>query len=307
LALLPGAALADQGCGAVWFRLVPDAMGVPVHGEVSETADGWCEVRDASLGGGHDFGAVFRAELIRWRAPGLVRFLQALRVSVAPPAPPPASFDLEFEGARMGIVTGEPGYDWIVDTQTVPTRFRGDLAVVWDPSRAELDARLDLDFQGDNAIWIEATVDQTDLSSIAALQGTLGRAGLTRLWGEVTTQGLFEGFALPALAPVLLDGTADPDLVVEANRILAAQAIRDLPPAIFSNPTKADLLELLAELPNPSGILTFEVGAEEGPGLGLPRFSRFLISGLPDSPEGLWAALDGITVTADWTPLPRPD
>jgi hypothetical protein len=197
--------MAEEGCAALWFQGVPEATGELVSGQVAEAQDGWCEVRDATIGGGHDVGSVVRAELIRWRAPGLRAFLQALRAPGSRDAPPPASFDLELEGARMAIETDDSTYDWLFDAQTVPSRFRGDLAAVWDPTARGDRRAARLDFAGDNAIRLEATVAEADLSGIAALQGTLGRAGVTRLWGEVTTQGLFENTLLMAVGPLVLD------------------------------------------------------------------------------------------------------
>jgi hypothetical protein len=167
---------------------------------------------------------------------------------------------------------------------------------------AGLELRLDLDIPHGNAIRAKAMLDGVDLSSPASMQASLGGAALTRLSAQVTTRDLFETRVLPALAPMLMGDLTDPEEMVRRQRVLAQVQIGRLPTGIFPDPTQAELLELLGELPNPSGTLSLEVVAVQGGGLGLPRFSRFVMSGLPDTPEELWPALDGVTVSANWAP-----
>jgi hypothetical protein len=147
-------------------------------------------------------------------------------------------------------------------------------------------------------------MEGADLSSLAALQASLGRVALSRLSARITTRDLFETRILPVLAPVAIGDVRQPEAVLLQERLRARVAIERLPPEIFPDPTRAELYELLTTLPNPSGTLSLEVETGTGGGLGLPRFSRFLLSGLPSSAEEMWPALAGVTVSADWAADP---
>ena len=77
-----------------------------------------------------------------------------------------------------------------------------------------------------------------------------------------------------------------------------------LPPGIFPGSTPGEAAALVQTLPHPSGVLRLDVAAAPGRGLGAARFAVFALNSAPRTPEELWAALEGVTVTLDWAPLP---
>ncbi len=304
VALLPGAAMAQESCGGIIHNALDDLLGVYGSGQAELMPDGWCEAREVSfqmvLG---PEAPQLRIDLLRWRSEGLRRWLGSLDNDEGERLePPPTSLEIAFEGARLHVPTGEPGLDWLLDVQTAPDRWDGFVQLRWDEATQEAVGTVALDYAGESAIWADATVAGLDLTDQAALEASLGSTALTRLTAEVTSQGLFERFLLLPLGTLVIGPGDRPELAASFERRLALQAVKALPPAIFPDPTRAELAALIQELPNPWGRLSLEVVAQDGLGI-----SQVLPWDIPAAPEALWTALEGVTVAVDWTSLPRPD
>ena len=295
LLLLPGAAAAQDACDGSWERLVALTDGA-LWGEARGRADGWCEVWDARLPwpGGR---LAFAADALRWRGEGLDR--------VAAGTGLPHRLEVEVEGLRMLQQTGDATLDWLLAAQGARSGIDGRLAAEWDASARTLRvAEASADFPGRSAVAASATLAGLDLSTLGAAQASLGSVALVALEAEVVTDGLFESYLLLPLGGGLLAGAEDPRAAFKALQARGVAEAERLPPAIFADGAPAELAEFVRDLPDPSGTLRVTLAAPDGAGLGAPRFARFALGGAPQAPEELWPALDGLTITADWTPLP---
>lgn len=304
VALLPGAALAQESCGGIIHNALDRVLGVYGSGQAELLPDGWCEAREVSfqtvLG---PEAPQLRLDLLRWRSDGLRSWLGSLDNDEGERlAPPPTFLEIAFEGARVHVPTGEPGFDWLLDAQTVPDRWDGFLQLRWDEARQEMVGTVALDHAGESALWADATVAGLDLTDQAALEGSLDAAALTRLTAEVTSRGLFERYLLLPLGTRVIGPGDRPELAASFERRMALQVTKALPSATFPDPTRAELAALIQELPNPWGRLSVELVAQDGLGV-----SQFIRLGPPEDLDALWPALEGVTVAVDWTPLPRPD
>lgn len=303
LALAPGGAWAqDDPCAALWARLGTVPLGGvasgPLSGEVRQAEDGWCEARDIRSGRPED-RVVVAVDALRWRGEGL----DALAAGTGLPT----SVEVQVDGYRIVPNIDDPLWTWVQARQTARAGIDGRLAASWDGATRELRiTEASIDFPGPSVIRADATVAGVDLSSPAAARASLRLAGVVALDVEVVTHGLFETYVLPTLAYDFLDEDPDPQTAFELLRAAVLGPVEDLPPAIFPDPTRAEAAEVLAALPNPTGRLTLAL-RDEGPGLGAVRFARFALTGGPASPGDLWPALDGVTVTLGWEPLPPAD
>lgn len=297
-ALAQDAAPVDA-CARDWAVLVAvSGLGDVFNGPVTEV-DGWCEARAVTLGDvpEGELGAEVRVDALRWRGEGL----DALAAGTGLPT----ALEVEMEGLRVLTQAGDSTLTWLMERQQARSGIDGALSVAWDAGTRDLTvSRLDLDFPGEGAIALTATVAGLDLSSEAALTVSLGSAGLTRLTAEVALRGLFEAYLLMPLGAALLDGSPDPEAEAERLRARALAEVARLPEAIFPEPARAALSALLGDLPNPWGDLSVDVTAS--PPLGAPRLARFALTGAPATPEALWPALEGVTVAVEWAPSPPP-
>ena len=295
LALLPGAAAAQDACVGVWERLVAATEGA-LAGEPRPGADGWCQAWDLRLGGA-DAVVAYGADSLRWRGEGLDR--------VAAGTGWPTALEVEVEGLRPVQRTGSATLDWLLAVQNAPWGIDGRLAAEWDaPARTLRVAELSADFPGRSALRAGATLAGVDLSTPGAAQTSLGSAALTALEAEVVADGLFESYLLLPLGELVLGDASDPRAAFKAAQGRAIEEAARLPASIFAGDTPAELAELVRDLPHPLGTLRLSLAAPGGAGLGAPRFARFALSGVPQAPEELWPALEGLAIAADWTPLP---
>ena len=310
LACLPGLAAAQtaETCAALFERagaLGPVALsGEVAVVEVETTLFGevgaplpWCEatgvlVNDATLSARVEG----RIDRLRWR--GLDPLLEGGL---------PTEAWVEMEGLRIVPITGDPVFDWLLAAQQGPVGIDATLDAGVDADGAVALRSLRVDLPGRDAIDLSVETAGLDLSSRAAFEASLGRAGVTRASATVVMDGLFERYLLMPLGAAALDGVEDPAREAPLLRDALAAQMRLLPEAIFPGPTRGSLEALVAALPNPRGTLRLDLAAPEATPLGLPRFARFAITGLPRTPEEAFEALDGVTLGATWTPLPPGD
>lgn len=127
---------------------------------------------------------------------------------------------------------------------------------------------------------------------------------LTEFDARITTHGLFESYALMALGPDLLPSVGDMDAAAEGIRADLLAGVHDLPGTSFSDASKAALVALIGELPNPSGDLELSLRSE--PGIGPVRFGGYAVAGVPETLAEAAALFQGVVVDVGWTHVDAP-
>lgn len=290
--LLASPAGAEGLCAAAWEKV---SAGLTAFGTVSGTVgqDGdWCVVDGAILDLAGQYLPDWHLDRLRFRGAALGWLVDGSTL--------PEGLEIAVEGLRLVVQTGDPQMDWLFAAQSRPNAINADAALSWDAEARVLRLEgLSIDFPGENLIEVSALVRGVDLSSTGAMQMSLTSFALTEADLAVTTHGLFEGFALSALAPMLLPVDGDMDAAAEAIRADLLVGVGDLPEGSFSADSKAALRALVAELPNPSGTLTLGLRAEAG--LGPARLGGYALTGVPGTVAEAAPLLQGVTVDVGWT------
>ncbi len=284
---LPGKAL----CRKAWERLT--ALAEPVltlSGDVTPSTMEGClftEVK-ADLPGPYvpdwHIGALHLREGAQALVDGTVPDRLALRV-----------IDL-----RLVVQMGDARMDYVFAAQARANPIQADLALVWDREAREVRVEvLDIDFPGENRVTLTARATGVDLSSPGAAQMSLTSAALTEAALTVQSHGLFEAYLLNGMVTWLLSDDGDPAASMAALQAEATAAALALPEATFPGDSRASLVALIAEVPNPRGRLDLSFRAE--PGFGATRFAGYAATGMPASIAAAGPLLHGVTIDIGWT------
>jgi hypothetical protein len=218
---------------------------------------------------------------------------------------PPDRLEMQVEGLRFVVQTGNAQMDYLMAAQAASGRIGVDLALAWSAAARNLAVeRLEIDFPGENRVALTALATGVDLSTSGTAQMSVTSFAVTEIDLTVQSHGLFESYLLMAFGPAVLplDGdmqAAERDLKAQAEAAIAALPDTSFPPA-----SKAALREVLAELPNPSGTLTLEMRSDAG--VGPARLMGYAMTGVPASIAGLAPLLDGVTFDIGWSHASTP-
>jgi hypothetical protein len=305
VATIPHSGLAQDAaeCVAVWDRVVEGLDVSAINDPLTLTDEGWCEVRNVALDSGQTFSTAYLIDAVRWRGVGLDRFAETLN--------PPTAIDLQLRGIDQYVALDDPVMEYLIRA------LRGgfltnatidlDLSLAWDVQTRVLDmSRLYIDFPGDNAISVTTKIANLDLTSFEAMENTMLATAITSLTADIESNGLFESFFLMPLAMPLLEGAADPAAaIVELKRYFTKQ-VDTFSPAIFVDPSRDALRNLVADMPNPAGRLTLQLDAPAGFGASL--LQRYVATSDPVTMTDVWDSLVGVTVAIDYIrTLPTPE
>jgi hypothetical protein len=178
----------------------------------------------------------------------------------------PEGLEIAVEGLRLVVQTGSLQMDWLFAAQAMPNAINAEASFGWGPATKVLRLEaLCVDFPGENAVEASARVTGVDLSSAGAMQMSATSFALT-----------------------------EADLRSDQLAVVA-----DLPGTSFPETSKAALVALIGELPNPSGKLTVALRAE--PGIGLTRAAGYAIGGMPQTVAEVALLFQGVTVNIGWT------
>ncbi|PYE85834.1 hypothetical protein [Pseudoroseicyclus aestuarii] len=259
---LPAAAQEAEDCTRLWSVAQQRAEigGFALEGRVTQDASG-CAAEDVSLLPEGGYASRILADRVTLAAPDLGPALAG--------GPLPDRAELGVEGLRIAPLTGDPITDWLLAEQAYPGRIGAELALRADPKSGHLLVEaLRIDFGALGTLALSARIEGLRLASASAFGGSLGQAGLTTLDAEVTSDGLFETYALIPLGSLLLQPGADPEVQVEALKQAGERAIAAAPEAMLDVESRAALTALLGDMPHPSGRIAASLAIEPplGPG-----------------------------------------
>jgi hypothetical protein len=173
--------------------------------------------------------------------------------------------EIRARGVYVLANTGMADFDYVMEAQA---RASGGIAVdllaTHDAGELRLD-RLHVDFPGENSI--DATLHMTGVDPAAPEAARIHAARI-----EVLTRGLFESYALMPLANLLLAASEDPETEVARLQAGATAAIEALPEPLFHRSTRQALAALVADMPNPAGIVVLDLQSPAG--LPLSQFTE---------------------------------
>lgn len=286
----------DALCRAVWSGLtVQAAVAVPLTGRVSGQEDGACVIEEVRLDLPGDYTPDWQAARLRL-AGGALPWL------VGEPGQPDR-LEIEVEGLHAVITTGMAQLDYLYAAQARAQTIRARVVLAWDADARSLAVEaFEIDFPGDNLVQLTARLDGVDLASRDAALMSLTGVALREADLTVRSHGLFEWYLLMPFGPNFLPNEGDMEAAARALKAEAVAAVGALPGAQVPEASKAALVALIGELPNPAGTLTLALRAE--PGLGPSRFPG---DGAMDGTQGLGdldRVLEGVTFAIGWTPEP---
>ena len=280
-------------CTAAWRQVSAQlASSVQIGGIISNIEDGWCVVENPVIDMAGQYVPDWHADRLRFRGSALNWVVDRTTA--------PERLELAVDGLRLVVQTGQPQFDWLYAAQAKANKTEVEVVLTWDPGARALHLETaNFDFPGANRIELTALATGVDLSSSGAMQMSITSFALTRVDLQVQTHGLFEGYALMSAGPLLLPSEGDMDAAAKDLRAEITAGLADLPQTTFDAKSKAALAALIAELPNPKGVLSLSLSAD--PGFGPARLSGYAIKGVPDRLADAAALFDGVVVNIGWT------
>ncbi len=247
---------------------------------------------DLRLGGQSQYAPVIDIAALSWRQTGAVT-LSANALTL------PQDIDITLDGLRIGVVTGDPVMDWLMQAQRQAAPISATLSLATDGDTTTLTS-LAIDFPGDNAVTLSATVRGLATADTDALFQSLPQAQLMALDLAVTSNGLFETYVLMPLGTALLSGATDPGTQVAAAQTVVRARIAGLPDSLLDPAERQALGALVADLPNPTGTFTLTLDAPTG--LGANRLAPLAVRGLGAVLADPAPLFDGIDIAVTYTP-----
>jgi hypothetical protein len=285
--------IGDALCATSWAKA---REGLSALGQVSAASVGqdgdWCVVEALVLDMTGQYVAAWHMDRLRFRGSALGWIVDGSTL--------PEGLEIAVDGLRLVVQTGNAQMDWLFAAQARPNGIHATAALAWDAGARVLRLEdLSIDFPGDNLVEVSARLTGVDLSSTGALQMSATSFALTEADLRVTTHGLFEWYLLMALAPMVLPTEGDMDAAAASLRAELVAAVGALPEANVSTDSKAALVALIGELPNPSGVLTVAVRSEAG--IGPARLGGYVVTGVPGTLAEAAPLLQGVMVDISWT------
>lgn len=299
LALAGPAGAQSVDCFKVWLTVsggIDSVTGAQAVGTVGQDGD-WCEIADLVVDFPGEYVPDWHMDRLAYRGSALGWIADGSTV--------PEGLEVVVQGLRLVVQTGDPQMDWLFAAQSRPNAIDAEASLSWDPAARLLRLEgLSIDFPGENLLQASASVAGVDLSSDATIEMSLSGFALTEADLRITTHGLFEWYVLMTMGPTILPSEGDMEAAFASLQKDLKAFVADLPRASFSDASKAALVALIGELPNPSGDLTLGLRAE--PGLGPVRFAGYAVHGMQELETDLAPLLRGVTVDVGWSHADAP-
>lgn len=164
--------------------------------------------------------------------------------------------EITLSGLRLVPSTGLPEFDYAYMAQARANEaIDAVFLATYQDGRLSLE-RLEIDFPGDNRIEARLELTEIDPDPRRAAEARLASLNVA-----IQSNGLFENYALNAVAASLLRGSQDPEADVEAYKGQGIAALQSLP---LPEASTEALTRLIADMPNPTGWLRLSLEPEGG-------------------------------------------
>ncbi|MCF2870059.1 hypothetical protein L0664_03175 [Octadecabacter sp. G9-8] len=255
--------------------------------------EGWCRLSDVEVP--IDDVSGLRIGHLRWRASDIARFIEG--------GLPPRTIDIEGVDFGMTARTGDPVFDYLLGLQMRQAQMSFGASLRWDGvQNAVTINNAYFEFDATNRIEATARIEGVNLSDMAAIQTSLGTAGLRSLTMKSQFDGWFETYVAMIVGNmVLAEGDGTPEAQVAARKRQAIEFMNDLPDSFMPTPSRSALAGFINGLPTPRGTAQLQISAN--PTIGAVRAAR--LAAIPrdaDLAQLVEMALDGVTALFTWTP-----
>lgn len=248
-------------------------------GSTRVTPDGWCQMK-----GGDPGFATAEFETFEWRADEVSRWTRD--------GIPPLALQMRIRGLDPAEMQGGGGAD------------RPELAVdmtlrqLPDAGQIIVENAMIFNDAGDSLL-VSGVFERVFLSSPSMMQVSIGSATFKAGLMSMTLDGTHEN-------PFGFSANVEVQGVPQAQRDAAFDMISRMPDGVIDDASRAELTAYAGDLPRPVGTLEVSVASERGLGMMQVGMSMYLamdsiIEGEAKNSE-LDILLDGVTVTADWSP-----
>ena len=261
-------------------------MSAPAPGLFRQTADKGC--RTNGLVFPVNEHVVVKAESLTWSGRDMDRFVEG--------GLPPTAIALTLSGIRIVPQVGDKTFQYLQDVQSRGQNIEVSLSVNWDAADNVVSVdNLLISLPSDDFIRFEAQVEGVDLSTAESLRNSAISFGVTLVDLEIRSERIFQNYLLLPLGMVLLEGQSNPEARVDELKDLAKTAVEGAPSQLVSEGSKAALLSLVEDLPEPAGTLRLRQTAS--PGIGVARGLAFgMQAERAETLDDLWPLFDGIDV-----------
>ncbi len=291
MALSAPAQAQTANCSAEWAALSNVLMKMgrisnPLPGLIRQTADGGC--RTSGLTIPVDSNITLRAESLTWKGENLTW--------LATGSSPPTSFLASLKGISVIPDIGDPVFSYLQGIQMRGSKIDLGLSLEWNAKEQVLSldgARLE--FPDHDFVELSAKVEGVDITSLPSLQTSVGRFGVTKATTTIRTTQFFQSYLLLPLGMALLDGAEDPEAETRRLKDVAISFLRQIPDDVLSAGSKTALMNLVSDMPEPSGTLRIEQTASPGIGPGRALAIAMNPEAFEDFAE-LMSLLDGIDI-----------
>ncbi len=206
---------------------------------------------------------------------------------------------IDMDGLRYFPVIGDATFEYLYRVQNQRMSVDANLDVSWDAARQVISlTQFEVVFDPLNSVSATYEIANADLSSLGALETSLGGMAITHMTLDLQSNGLFESLVLPVLVTTLIGYDEDPEAEVEALKTMATRAILGFPSEIFPGETRHHLATVVDDMPNPAGTLSLEISSDVG--IGATRLMPAIAFGAPRSLEEVWPLLDGVKIEAEY-------
>lgn len=286
--ILAPAAASSADCTVQWRSLdamlsAADLIRPAPDRPVRSSGPGVCTVSDVTLL--PDARVSYRVRALAWSGEGVDRFLSD--------GTPPSSVSLRMQGVRAVAADQGRMAEWV---ETGPgTTEATDLRIsaAWDASGRLLIETEDLGTLRPPSVWVDASVDGVDLSSVAAAKASAATFSVTSLKADIGMNESLARLLLTGLSAERIGSSEDPDREFAIFVAEARSGVDELPDASFPVHSRVALNALLSDLPKPEGRLFAEITAT--PGFGAENLLPLLLR-RPGGGFSFGAPLTGVRV-----------
>ena len=278
-------------CLAQWSRLQEvvqtfDLADTLPPGIVRQNATGGCHIDGLTLPAGPNLNIT--VDSLEWQGQDMQRFVTD--------GLPPRSLIVQVTGVGFVPDIGDPVFTYLQGIQSRGRQIDLMLDLEWNEPARQLSLNaLRINVPESDYLLLQATVENVDFSTKAAMQSSMGSFGLVQLGAEIRSKHMFQNFVLLPIGLALLQGADDPKARVAELQDIAYDHIDAAPSEILPGSAKAALKDLVSDLPDPAGILRFEQTAD--PGIGPARFLPLALQrGAFESLDDIWTLLEGIRI-----------
>lgn len=261
--------------------VAPDAPSTPrLLNAIRVTPQGWCQMR-----GGGDGLEDAEFDTLEWRADAITRWTRD--------GIPPLAVQMRITGLDPDEMQGRGA-----NTNRPDVTVEATVRQIPDAGLVVVERAVMQNGAGDE-MSVSGVFERVFLSSPSMMQVSMGSATFKAGLASMTLDGTHEN-------PFGFNLDVDVQGVQQSQRDAAFDVISRVPDGVIDDASRAELTAYAGDLPKPVGNLEVSVASERGLGLmqvGMSMYAALsTIANDGEASNEMEILLDGLSITADWTP-----